>query len=321
MSSRFLLPIGFSALFVAGVLGKALLAASVPTPVFGEPEPGTFPPRWISGLDCPTDPKIQVHAYNDDLWILRQSKCTNFEAPFVYLIFGVEKVLMIDTGSSGSPGYGAAVDSVVSSWEQKNGITGIELIVSHSHPHSDHIQGDPEFVGRPNTTIVGHSLSAVQTFFGFDPGQYPDQLITYDLGGRTLDVMMTPGHHPASLTFYDRRTQLLLTGDIVYPGHLFVFSPAAWTDFKDSIERMLHFSATHPVEWVLGCHIELSSQGVCYPWGTGVHPDEHVLQLQPQVLKEIHDAAEAMGDSPVCGIVHPDFVIHPVYLCPINEGC
>ena len=137
-----------------------------------------------------------------------------------------------------------------------------------------------------------------------------------------LDVLTTPGHHNASLTFYDRRTQLLLTGDIVYPGHLFSFSQLGWDEFRDSIERLLHFAGSHPIEWVLGCHIEWSSQpGGCYTWGTASHPDEHVLQLSPQVLKKIHESAQSMGNNPVCGNVQDNFVIHPVYLCGIGGGC
>jgi len=325
MSSRIWLPTGFLVLALWGVIARSV-AAGPPAPLSPAAHPpaapGTFPPSWIAGVNCSTDPKIQMHAYNDDLWILRQSKCTHFESPFVFVIFGLEKVLVIDTGAPGDPGFGEAVSGLVESWSEKNGVTDLELIVAHSHPHSDHIYGDPEFAGLVNTTVVGHSLSQVQSFFGFDPGQWPEQQVTYDLGGRTLDVLATPGHHPASLTFYDSRTQLLLTGDIVYPGHLFIFAQSQWDDFKDSIERLLHFAGTNPVEWVLGCHIEWTSQpGGCLSWGTSAHPDERVLQMRPQVLKEIHDTAASMGNNPVCGNVQDDFVIHPVYVCGITGGC
>ena len=56
--------------------------------------PGSFPADWISGCSpctgCP-DPPIQVHQFNANTYILRQSKCTNFEAPFMYLLFGGDK--------------------------------------------------------------------------------------------------------------------------------------------------------------------------------------------------------------------------------------
>ena len=36
--------------------------------------------RLRPGTDC-GEPEIQVHAFNDDTYILRQSLCTNFEGP------------------------------------------------------------------------------------------------------------------------------------------------------------------------------------------------------------------------------------------------
>ena len=47
--------------------------------------------RWIHGAPkrAPNaDPHIQVHAYDDHTYVLRQSKATSFEAPFMYLFFG-----------------------------------------------------------------------------------------------------------------------------------------------------------------------------------------------------------------------------------------
>jgi len=40
-----------------------------------------------------------------DLYILRQSGCTDYEKPFVYLLFGKQRALLVDTGSHhGKPG-------------------------------------------------------------------------------------------------------------------------------------------------------------------------------------------------------------------------
>ena len=46
----------------------------------------------------------------------------------------------------------------------------MELLVTHSHAHADHIQGDEAFIGQPNTTVVGPDLSSVQSFYGLSPG-------------------------------------------------------------------------------------------------------------------------------------------------------
>jgi len=67
---------------------------------------GSLDVQWIHGSsDCATndDPPLQVHAFDEDTYILRQNKCHNFEAPFLYLLFGTEKALLLDTGDDPGP--------------------------------------------------------------------------------------------------------------------------------------------------------------------------------------------------------------------------
>src|SRR5260221_2328344 len=59
----------------------------------GTPGPTTngFPAKWIDGTSCSTDPEIQTWSYTSDTFILRQSLCTTFEGPFMYLFVGATK--------------------------------------------------------------------------------------------------------------------------------------------------------------------------------------------------------------------------------------
>ncbi len=277
---------------------------------------GTFPEKWIDGVDA-SEPRWQIHAYNEDLYILRQSKRMTFEAPFLFLLFGEEKALLLDTGAKQGLDVYATVNKVIEHWLRRHGKESIPLIVAHTHSHIDHVQGDPSFVGKPGVeTIVGLGVSDVTEYWGFQ--DFPKDMVTMDLGNRVLDVLGSPGHQAASISVYDRMTHLLLTGDIVYPGHLFVFSPLDWPVFVASLRRLATFAATHPVEWVLGCHIEMGAvPGQSFAWGTEQHPNEHVLQLPPSILTTILGAAQAMGNTPSCTIFD-EFVIHPVYLCGIT---
>ena len=59
----------------------------------GSLEPGTLPQSWTTGGLCPEQPPFRSHEYNSDFVILRQSGCTNFEKPFLYLIFGERAAL------------------------------------------------------------------------------------------------------------------------------------------------------------------------------------------------------------------------------------
>jgi hydroxyacylglutathione hydrolase len=63
-------------------------------------EPGLLPASWLSGgPNCVSVPDWQVHEYNDNFYILRESGCINYEKPFLYLIFGDKKALLEDTGA------------------------------------------------------------------------------------------------------------------------------------------------------------------------------------------------------------------------------
>ena len=44
-------------------------------------------------------PDWQVHEYNPNFFILRQSGCIHYEKPFLYLFFGRDSALLEDTGA------------------------------------------------------------------------------------------------------------------------------------------------------------------------------------------------------------------------------
>jgi len=154
--------------------------------------------------------------------------------------------------------------------------------------------------------VVGKKPTDVQAFFGIS--NWPNQQGTLDLGGRILDIIPIPGHEPSSIAVYDRTTRILLTGDSVYPGRLYVRD---WPAFTSSIERLASFVKTHEVSHVLGTHIEMSTKpGVDYPVRTTYQPEEHALQMTPANILELYDAVSKMGDTPVRD-VHKDFIVYP----------
>ena len=57
-------------------------------------------------------PDWQIQQYNEDLFIFRESGCTDYEKPFLYLFFGTERALLEDTGS-GPAETGKAVQGVI----------------------------------------------------------------------------------------------------------------------------------------------------------------------------------------------------------------
>ena len=256
----------------------------------------TFPDHWADGTD-PAAPDHQVHWYDDRTAIIRQSLRTNFEGPFLYLLLGTERALLLDTGTGHAP-LRPLVDDLLADRTQ----TGHELVVAHTHEHSDHVGGDGEF-----EAVVGRTAEEVAQYFGLD---WPEGRATIDLGDRAVDVVPIPGHQGGDIALYDRTTRLLFTGDSLYPGRLYVKD---WAAYRASIRRLAAFVAEgNPVEWVLGAHIEMTRQsGRDYAMGADRHPDEHALQLRPGVLTELLQVLDAAGDVPA-RIVRDDFVVYPV---------
>ncbi len=266
-----------------------------------------LPTAWPDGTDCASEAPIFVWEYAEDTYILRQSLCTSFEGPFLYLLFGEDKVLLEDTGDGGIP-LATTVQAVIDEVLAARGQASIELVVTHSHAHGDHVAGDAQMQGLPNTTVVGTSTAQVQSFFGFS--NWPDETVSYDLGGRVVDVIPIPGHQQAHIALYDRRHQLLLTGDTLYPGRLYVQD---FAEYVDSVERLTTFVGTsNPVTWVLGTHIEMTTApGQDFAFGAEEHPGEHALELELTHLLELEAAVQAMGNSPQYE-AHDDFIIYPL---------
>jgi hydroxyacylglutathione hydrolase len=288
------------------LVSALLLHAQVPEPKGAGLESGIFPAQWITGgPDCSTVPKWQVHAYNPDVYIVRESGCTDYEKPFLYLFFGKDRALLQDTGS-GTTNVGEIVSQTIAEWAKRNGRESIPLVVAHSHGHGDHISGDAQFAGKPNVTMVPLSVEGTQKFFGI--ARWPQDPGSIDLGGRVLDVLAIPGHQPFSVAFYDRRTGILLTGDTLYPGRLYV---SDFPSFKASIQRLVDFTRERPVAHVLGCHIEQSSTPFLdYPIGTKYQPEEHTLELSHAHIVELNEALKTMNDHAVRYALR-DFTIWP----------
>jgi glyoxylase-like metal-dependent hydrolase (beta-lactamase superfamily II) len=272
-----------------------------------------FPSTWISGApNCGSEPPVQIHAYNQDFYILRQSLCTNFEAPFVYLIFGTDEVLMIDTGA-GNVDMAGAVQSAMNAWSVATGNTPGDLTIVHTHGHGDHTAGDGQMMAQfPSAALVSANVNALETHFGI--ASWPTDIVPYDLGGRLIDIIPIPGHQSSHVAFYDRTTGILITGDSLYPGRLYIFgaqSQGNWTVYRASMQRLVDFTSNQPLCWVLGTHVEMTTTpGVDFALGSTSHPNEHRLQLERKHLIELNDAVQASA-TPVTE-THDDFIITPI---------
>jgi hydroxyacylglutathione hydrolase len=277
--------------------------------------PGTLSEPWVTGgPNCVSVPDWQVHEYNEDFYILRESGCINAEKPFLYLIFGEEKAMLEDTGVAyATPDHAViptapVVMDLMARWAKRKNHAPVPLVVIHSHSHADHTAADDQFKSLANVQFVAAAPAEIQKAAGI--ANWPTDLGQIDLGKRIIDIIPIPGHDVASIALYDRWTGNLMTGDSLYPGRLYVQDTQIDT-YAASAKRLVDFVKIHPVAHVLGTHIEQGSQSYFdYPRGTTYQPKEHVLELSRAHVFELNEAFVKMNGKPI-KMVYPDFAVVP----------
>src|SRR3954471_5862351 len=186
-----------------------------------------------------------------------------------YLIVGEKRAVLFDTGMGIS-----YIKKLTSE------LTKLPIVVLNSHTHNDHVGGNWEFddvygmdteFTRKNALGSREDAQAEITPdqlcgtlpSGFDPKTYATKpwkitaLILdgdkFDLGGRKLEVLATPGHTPDAITLIDRANGLLFTGDTYYPAPIWLFRPE--TDVAAYSASIRRLAALQPqVKMVLGAH-------------------------------------------------------------------
>ncbi|HEX3888905.1 MAG TPA: MBL fold metallo-hydrolase [Phenylobacterium sp.] len=288
---------------LAALIATAALLA-LPAQAFAAP---LFQP-WIDGTQA-SEPQMQVQRYDADTYVIRQSVKTNFEAPFLYLLFGKDRALLLDTGAGGLQ-VRPTIDGVIADWLKAHHKASIPLVVAHSHSHGDHRSGDGEFKDRPDTVVVGWTAAEVAAFFKI--ADWPHDIVKFDLGRRVLDVIPTPGHHPSHIMIFDEKTRLLLSGDSLYPGRLYVPTDQFET-YRQSIDRVVAFTRERHVSHVLGAHVELTTTpGKDFLPGAPTHPSEHALELPYSDLLKLRAEVDRMDAAAPVKDVQDDFIVYPL---------
>jgi glyoxylase-like metal-dependent hydrolase (beta-lactamase superfamily II) len=186
-----------------------------------------------------------------------------------YLIVGQKRALLFDTGMGISD-----IKKITT------GLTKLPIIVLNSHTHDDHVGGDWEFdtVYGVDTDFTRNNAKGSREDAqaeitpdqicgslpkGFDAKAYvtrPWKITAYihdgerfDLGGRSIEVIATPGHTPDAISLIDRANGLLFTGDTYYPAPIWLFRPE--TNFDAYAASIRRLAALAPqVTLVLGAH-------------------------------------------------------------------
>ena len=237
----------------------------------------TAVPEWCRELPHPEYKTLERVPVADDWFEVYKVAPGTFaiyephqsEETISYLIVGAKRAALFDTGMGI-----ADLKSVVSK------LTTLPIVVMNSHTHDDHVGDNWQFetVYSMDTDFSRNDAKGSREDAqaevapgeicgslpkGFDPKAYvtrPWKITSYihdgqriDLGGRTLEVIATPGHTPDSISLIDRANGLLFTGDTYYPSTIWIYRPE--TDLKAYGSSIRKLAAIAPeVKLVLGAH-------------------------------------------------------------------
>ncbi len=205
---------------------------------------------------------------DDDVTSICEPHIREFYRCNIWHVRGRDRDMLVDSGMG-----------VVSMREWVPLVTERDLIAVASHTHFDHIGCHHEFECRAVHAAEADLLAnptrentladpyvTDEIFDALPPEPYCSKCYAVkkapatrilkdgdviDLGDRQFEVVHTPGHSPGGIALYEKATEILFSGDIVYDGPL--IEDTYHSDPRDyiaSMERLLSL----PVRLVHGGH-------------------------------------------------------------------
>ena len=235
-------------------------------------------PEWCRALPRPEyrslervflhEPWFEVYKVEAGVYAIYEPH--QAEETISYLIVGTKQALLFDTGM----GIGN-LQSLVSR------LTSRPIVVLNTHTHNDHVGGNWQFpfvfgmdtaFTRANAkgsredaqAELGPDMICGDLPKNFDRQAYATKpwkisMAVHDGfkinlgGGRTMEIVATPGHTPDAICLLDRANGLLFTGDTYYPAPIWLFRPE--TDFDAYVASVKRIAALEPqLKLVLGAH-------------------------------------------------------------------
>ena len=202
---------------------------------------------WLSPVSCDAvrDP-IRIEPLDEVTFVLRESPCVDREAPFMFLLIGTARALLVDSGTQD----GVFLVEAVGQKLVESGLGFADLTVAHSHSHLDHRSGD-EALTDAGARVIGSTVEEVREFWNLEA--WPEGVASLDLGDRLVEVLPIPGHNDNSIALFDHRTRALLSGDSMIRGTINVTDLTA---FRQSVARLSRFIDSADPRVILGGHLE-----------------------------------------------------------------
>lgn len=194
--------------------------------------------------------KYRVEEIEYHTWLIEEYD--ELASVYMYLLSGEKNAVLIDTGFGAVP-----LQKICSS------LTDLPVSVLLTHGHADHIGGTGAFENvwlsyTDREVYSSHSRMEIRRIFTKEC-LYPvsrnlsffSEKMKFELGGRTLQVIKTPGHTVGSVCFLDEKTGMIFTGDTCCHAHVLLqLEYAAPLEiYRDSIQLLWNMREQYHFIW------------------------------------------------------------------------
>ena len=211
----------------------------------------------------------RIHPLDERTWMIEEYDENT--SVYMYLLEGEERAMLIDTGIGTVP-----LDKVTGE------LTRRPVDVINTHGHIDHIGGNGMFhnvyMHEADKEVDAYHCGDFRKFFPMDA--YPEQPeeiqwftgeLQFDLGGRILSVIHTPGHTYGSICILDSAKKWLFTGDTCCKGSILLALDysAPLETYHASVKKLLKRKEEYITTW----------------------PGHHAYPVNTQVIEQFEEAA------------------------------
>lgn len=203
----------------------------------------------------------EIKKINETTWIIDEGGVRFF------LLAGSEKAILIDNGMQ-----------VKNAKEIAESLTDLPIVQIYTHADPDHTGSSAEF-----NLFYMHPSETVN-YFNAHKGNgtmipvWEGDVI--DLGGRPLEIIALPGHTPGSIGILDVNARVLISGDPIQDGGIFMFGPLReMRAYIGSLKRLEKMTSRFDNIW----------------------PSHGTLPVKPELIKSLYEGAEKVLAGEVKG--------------------
>ena len=176
-----------------------------------------------------SESKYQIMELTEKMWSIEDQHVRAF------VVEGSQRTMLVDTG------FGTAdIKKTVES------LTDKPIFLVNTHADRDHTGGNNAF-----NEVYMHPSEFDRYYLKKEIAVVPKAVWegdSFDLGGMVFEVVLIPGHTPGSIALLEREKRILISGDSVQTGSIFMFGEGrnlpAYIESLKKLENMLNLFDT-----------------------------------------------------------------------------